>query len=209
MSYRQAQPYFASLANAFDEVAASLNKPAPTIDLHIPEDLFIDPALAKALNDMLVHMIRNSLDHGIEEPKDRRLAQKPEQGRVTISFRPQGRGFILDYADDGQGLNLQKIRTRAMQLNLKEAHSTDPEQLVQSIFAHGFNTSDRVTDVSGRGVGMEVVAKELRSWKARMRWNQLAQVTPDSQLLPFDLSILFPTGIVLASHSTPEVRIAL
>jgi chemotaxis protein histidine kinase CheA len=209
MSYRQAQPYFASLARAFDEVAATLNKPAPSIDLHIPEELFIDPTLAKALNDMLVHMIRNSLDHGIEMPEDRRLAHKPDQGRITIRIRPQGRGFILDYADDGRGLNLQKIRIRAMQLNLKEAQSTDPEQLVQSIFAHGFSTSDRVTDVSGRGVGMEVVAKELRTWQARLRWNQLALVTPESQLLPFDLSILFPQGTVLAGHSTPEIRIAL
>ncbi len=209
MSYRQAQPYFASLTTAFDEVAASLNKPAPTIDLNIPEELFIDPSLAKAMNDMLVHMIRNSLDHGIESPEDRRLANKPEQGRVTITIRPQGRGFILDFADDGRGLNLEKIRNRAMQLNLKEALATDPEQLVQSIFAHGFSTADRVTDVSGRGVGMEVVAKELRVWKARLRWNQLAQVTPESPQLPFDISILFPTGTVLASHSTPEIRIAL
>jgi HPt (histidine-containing phosphotransfer) domain-containing protein len=209
MSYRQVQPYFASLANAFDEVAASLNKPIPTVDLHIPEDLFMDPALAKSLNDVLVHMIRNSLDHGIELPDARRSANKPEQGRVTITFRPQGRGFILDYADDGRGLNLEKIRNRAVQLNLKEAQASDPEQLVQSIFAHGFSTAERVTDVSGRGVGMEVVAKELRTWKARLRWNQLAQVTPESQLLPFDVSILFPAGTVLASHSTPEIRIAL
>jgi HPt (histidine-containing phosphotransfer) domain-containing protein len=209
MSYRQAQPYFAGLADAFDEIAASLNKPTPTIILNIPEDLFMDPALAKALNDMLVHMIRNSLDHGIEAPEARRLVNKPDQGRVTISFHPQGRGFILDFADDGRGLNLEKIRSRAVQLNLREAQATDPEQLVQSIFAHGFSTADRVTDVSGRGVGMEVVAKELRVWKARLRWNQLAQVTPESQLLPFDVSILFPSGTVLATNSTPEIRIAL
>jgi HPt (histidine-containing phosphotransfer) domain-containing protein len=209
MSYRQAQPYFAGLADAFDEIAASLNKPTPTIILNIPEDLFMDPALAKALNDMLVHMIRNSLDHGIETPEARRLVGKPDQGRVTITFRPQGRGFIMDYADDGRGLNLEKIRNRAMQLNLREAQATDPEQLVQSIFAHGFSTADRVTDVSGRGVGMEVVAKELRVWKARLRWNQLAQITPESQLLPFDVSILFPSGSVLATSSTPEIRIAL
>jgi HPt (histidine-containing phosphotransfer) domain-containing protein len=209
MSYRQAQPYFAGLADSFDQIAASLNKPTPTIILNIPDELFMDPTLAKALNDMLVHMIRNSLDHGIETTEARRLAGKPDQGRVTISFRPQGRGFILDYADDGRGLNLEKIRSRAVQLNLREAQATEPEQLVQSIFAHGFSTADRVTDVSGRGVGMEVVAKELRVWKARLRWNQLAQVTPESQLLPFDVSILFPSGSVLATSSTAEIRIAL
>jgi HPt (histidine-containing phosphotransfer) domain-containing protein/two-component sensor histidine kinase len=209
MSYRQAQPYFSSLAHAFNEVAASLNKPAPSIVLDISEDLFMDPALAKSLNDMLVHMIRNSLDHGIETPEARRQANKPEQGQVTITLRPQGRGFILDFADDGRGLNLEKIRYRALQLGLKEAQSSDPEQIVQSIFAHGFSTAERVSDVSGRGVGMEVVAKELRVWKARLRWNQLAQINPESHMLPFDVSIFFPAGSVLASTSTHEIRIAL
>ncbi|HYX35715.1 MAG TPA: Hpt domain-containing protein, partial [Oligoflexus sp.] len=209
MDYRQARPYFAGLVSSFDDIASSLNKPAPSIHLDIPNDLFMDPTLAKSLNDILVHMIRNSLDHGIETPESRRERNKPERGQVSITLRPQGRGFILDYADDGRGLNLEKIRIRALQLGLAEAQATQPEQLVQSIFAHGFSTAERVTDVSGRGVGMEVVAKELRSWKARLRWNQIDLVTPESQLLPVDVSILFPTGSVLASPSMQEVRIAL
>ncbi|WP_141732635.1 Hpt domain-containing protein [Oligoflexus tunisiensis] len=209
MSYRQAQPYFADLVHGFDEIAAQLNKPAPTIHFDIPNELFMDAALAKAVNDILVHMIRNSLDHGIETPELRRQANKPERGQVTITFRPQGRGFILDYVDDGCGLNLEKIRNRAMQLGLREALAQDPEQLVQSIFMHGFSTAEDVSEVSGRGVGMEVVARELRTWKARLRWNQMAQAYTEAQLLPFDISILFPSGSVVASGSGHEVRIAL
>lgn len=209
VGFRQAAPYFSTLSRGFDEVAASLKKPAPTIHIDIPEDLFFDPALAKSMNDILVHMIRNSLDHGIELPDARRAAGKADRGNILISFRPQGRGFILDYADDGRGLNLVKIRARAEVLGLPEAQATTPDQLVQSIFAHGFSTADRVSDVSGRGVGMEVVAKEMRNWKARLRWNKINQVTPESQVLPVDVSILFPSGSILADETPSEVRLAL
>ena len=209
MNYRQALSYFSGLTHSFNETALSLGKPAPAIHLDIPEDFFMDPDLAKAINDILVHMIRNSLDHGIESPGERHAQQKPEKGQIIIQFRPQTRGFILDFADDGRGLNLARIKDRAIHLGLKDAETNNPEQIVQFIFSHGFSTSETVSHVSGRGVGMEVVAKELQNWKAKLRWNQLAKLSPESQLLPFDVSVLIPAGSILVSQANKEVRIAL
>ncbi len=209
LSYRQVQPYFQGLVHAFDDVAQGLGKPAPEIHLEISEELYVDPALLKSINDVLVHLIRNSLDHGIELASSRQALHKPERGQIRIGFRRQTKGFVIDYADDGGGLNLEKIRQRALQLGFAEAQSSSPEQWVQTIFMHGMSTAEKVSDVSGRGVGMEVVAQELRQWKARLRWNQMAQLGPDAKMLAFDISVLFPTGSSYISQTSQEVRMAL
>ncbi|MCX6128196.1 MAG: Hpt domain-containing protein, partial [Proteobacteria bacterium] len=161
MSYRQAGPYFRGIMDRFKALAESLGKPEPNLVMDIPSDFFLDPILAKSIVDILVHMIRNSLDHGIELPDDRLAMKKPRSGQITIQIRPQSQGFILDYVDDGRGLDLKQIRARAMKLNLPEAETTDIEALVDLVFRPGFTTSDPDSDESERGVGLQIVAQEL------------------------------------------------
>ena len=111
----------------------------------------------------LEHMLRNAVDHGIESPEDRRKAGKPETGTVRIAFHREGPEIVLELADDGCGLNREAIRDRAVERGLlaADAHVTDSE-IMQFVLQSGFSTADKVTQISGRGVGMDVVNSEVK-----------------------------------------------
>jgi two-component system chemotaxis sensor kinase CheA len=117
----------------------------------------IDRGIVEVLSDPLTHIIRNALDHGIEPPAERRLLGKPESGCITISARQQGGTVAIEVRDDGAGLDTEKIRRKA-----GVAPETSDEEAFKHIFAPGFSTKEDVTDVSGRGVGLDVVATRIR-----------------------------------------------
>ena len=111
----------------------------------------------------LEHMLRNSVAHGLEKPKQRREAHKPEEGTIAIKLRREGSEIVLEVSDDGAGLDREAIRRRGEQRGLIEAGATlSDTELDQLIFASGFSTSDKVSQLSGRGVGMDVVRNEVR-----------------------------------------------
>ncbi|MBN2656439.1 MAG: chemotaxis protein CheA [Spirochaetales bacterium] len=124
----------------------------------------LDKTVIEKLNDPLVHLIRNSIDHGIESPEERIAAGKPAGGTITLSARHSGASVIITVADDGAGLDTVRIRRKAIDKGLILPDEDLPEsELFKLIFAAGFSTSSTITKVSGRGVGMDVVRKEIET----------------------------------------------
>lgn len=122
----------------------------------------LDKTVIEKLQDPLVHLIRNSCDHGIEIPDVRKAAGKTTQGIVTLSAKHAGAFVVITIKDDGAGLNLERIREKAIEKGLLAGNAEVSEQeLCEMIFNPGFSTSDTVTSVSGRGVGMDVVKKDI------------------------------------------------
>ncbi|AUV81567.1 chemotaxis protein CheA [Salinigranum rubrum] len=124
------------------------------------QDIELDRTILDEISDPLMHVLRNAVDHGIEPPEERVEAGKPEQGTVTLSARREHDTVVIEVSDDGGGLDLDRIREKAVSKGLtsKEAISALPdEEVFDYIFHPGFSTNDQITDVSGRGVGMDVV----------------------------------------------------
>jgi len=128
------------------------------------EQTELDKTVMEKIGDPLVHLVRNSLDHGIEKPDVRREKGKPEQGTVHLNAFHQGGNIVIEIIDDGAGLNKDKIIEKAVGRGLLvEGEAVSDEQVHDLIFHAGFSTADTVSDVSGRGVGMDVVRKNIRS----------------------------------------------
>ena len=121
----------------------------------------LDKGLIEKITDPLTHLIRNSCDHGIEMPDVRAGAGKPEVGTVTLSASHQGGSILIEVKDDGRGLNRDKLIAKAREKGIDVADNITDAEAWQLIFAPGFSTADVVTDVSGRGVGMDVVKKNI------------------------------------------------
>ena len=124
----------------------------------------LDKTVLERIVDPLVHLVRNSLDHGIESPDKRRAAGKPETGTLSLSAYHKGGNIVIEIGDDGAGLNREKILGKAQERGLVKGsdHLMD-EQIYELIFLPGFSTAEVVSDVSGRGVGMDVVRKNIAS----------------------------------------------
>lgn len=121
----------------------------------------LDKGLIERIVDPLTHLVRNSIDHGIEQPEARRAAGKTEAGRLFLSAGQQGGSIVIEVADDGAGLNRERIMAKARENGLDAPDTMTDEEVWQLIFAPGFSTAEIVTDVSGRGVGMDVVKRNI------------------------------------------------
>ncbi len=129
----------------------------------VGEGMELDRSILDRMTAPLEHLLRNAISHGIESPEIRQESGKDEDGRVTLNLSREGNSVVITLSDDGAGLNMDAIRTRAMKLGLLAdgAEITDDE-LVQFILDHGFSTADEVSQISGRGVGLDVVASEVK-----------------------------------------------
>lgn len=124
----------------------------------------LDRQLLELIKDPLTHMVRNSCDHGLEMPDDRLAAGKPETGVVTLSAYHEGGHIIVDIIDDGRGISIDRVKAKALQNKLAteaELEQMSEQQIMQFIFRAGFSTAEKVTSVSGRGVGMDVVRTNI------------------------------------------------
>ncbi len=121
----------------------------------------LDKGLVEKITDPLTHLIRNSCDHGIEMPEDRRAKGKPEHGTITLSATHEGGSILIEVRDDGKGLSREKLLGKAREKGIDAPDSMTDAEVWGLIFAPGFSTADQVTDVSGRGVGMDVVKKNI------------------------------------------------
>lgn len=148
----------------FSRVVRDLAKECgKTITLQIKgEETELDKTVIERISDPMTHLIRNAVDHGIEPP-DRRLAQgKPAEGRIRLDAYHQGGSIFIEVADDGRGLDRSKILGKAVEQGLiSENESLSDDQVYRLIFRPGFSTAEQVTDVSGRGVGMDVVVRNI------------------------------------------------
>lgn len=128
------------------------------------EDVELDKSVIEAMGDPLTHLIRNSADHGIETPEVRKAAGKPSQGTIELIARHEGGQVVVEIIDDGAGIDLDKIKKKAEERNLltaKDAAELTEREVLRLIFAPGFSTAEQVSDVSGRGVGMDVVRSNI------------------------------------------------
>ncbi len=152
----------------------------------------IDRSILEALSDPLMHLVRNAFDHGIEKPDIRQSQGKSAQGTIEIKAAHRGNQTIITISDDGNGINLDKIRARAEQMGLDAEllAAASEDELLSLIFEPGFSTAERVTDLSGRGVGMDVVRNNLKQIRGEIRVDtQLGQGTTFTLTVPFTLSV--------------------
>lgn len=144
------------------DVARQLKKEV-NVEL-IGEETELDKNLVEALSDPLVHLVRNAIDHGIEAPDVRELAGKPRAGTLRLSAQQEGDHIVIIVGDDGGGIDADKLKLKAREKGLIEADAVarlSAEEALQLIFLPGFSTKDQATEVSGRGVGMDVVKSKL------------------------------------------------
>ncbi|MDH5660609.1 MAG: chemotaxis protein CheW, partial [Gammaproteobacteria bacterium] len=128
------------------------------------ESTELDKTVMEKIGDPLVHLVRNSLDHGIEKPETRIAAGKPETGEIHLNAYHEGGNIVIEITDDGAGLNLEKILSKAKSSGLvSDNDNLSDEEIADLIFRPGFSTADVVSDVSGRGVGMDVVRRNIRA----------------------------------------------
>jgi hypothetical protein len=124
------------------------------------QEVKIDKAMVESLADPLLHMVRNSADHGVEKPEDRRAAGKAEEAVIRIQAEQQGSRIMIRVSDDGKGIDPERVRSKAVERGLikeDESHQLSKEEVLSFIFRPGFSTAEVVTETSGRGVGMDVV----------------------------------------------------
>jgi chemosensory pili system protein ChpA (sensor histidine kinase/response regulator) len=144
------------------QTAAATHKQASLVV--IGNDILVDADVLNQLIDPLLHILRNAVDHGLESPDDRAAAGKPRAGTITLTVARRGQVVTVQVADDGRGLDLRDIRSRAVERGLlaADAMPTDAE-IARLTLLPGFSTRDMVTEISGRGVGLDVVATRLRA----------------------------------------------
>ena len=124
------------------------------------QDTELDKSIIEAIRDPLTHLVRNAVDHGIEPAAGREARGNPMHGRVALHAFHEGGKVIIEISDDGEGLDPQRVRAKALQAKLvtpEQAHRLNERELMNLVFLPGFSTADRVTQFSGRGVGMDVV----------------------------------------------------
>jgi two-component system, chemotaxis family, sensor kinase CheA len=158
----------------------------------VGEDTELDKTIAEELSDPLLHMVRNSIDHGIEPPDLRAASGKDPVARVKLAAYHNGGQIIIEISDDGRGLNREKILDKAQRNGLIEsgAHLSDNE-VFNLIFEPGFSTAEQVTDISGRGVGMDVVRKHVQKLRGRIEiQSRSGQGTTFLLRLPLTLAII-------------------
>ncbi|NCJ06462.1 response regulator [Synechococcales cyanobacterium C] len=164
------------------------------VDLNITGgSTLIDRAILEALHDPLIHLLRNAFDHGIEPPHIRTAQGKPEQGLIEIKAAYRGNQTVLILQDDGAGIDLDKIKARALMMGLDDAvlNRASTQELLELIFEPGFSTADQVTDLSGRGVGMDVVRTQLKQVRGNITVDtRPGQGTTMTLTVPFTLSVL-------------------
>ncbi|MDT8398498.1 MAG: chemotaxis protein CheA [Pseudomonadales bacterium] len=160
----------------------------------------LDKGLIERIVDPLTHLVRNSIDHGVETPEKRKAAGKNELGQLTLSAAHKGGSIMIEVTDDGAGLNREKILAKARSNGLPVSDGMSDNDVFQLIFAPGFSTAEVVTDVSGRGVGMDVVKRNIAALNGSIEIRSaLGFGTTISISLPLTLAILDGMSVALGN----------
>jgi two-component system chemotaxis sensor kinase CheA len=185
------------------DLARSLKKDV-TLVMH-GEDTDLDKNLVEALSDPLVHLVRNSVDHGIEAPDVREKAGKPRQGTVTLTAEQEGDHILLSIRDDGAGMDPDVLRRKAVEKGLYDQDAADrltENECFNLIFAAGFSTKEQISDVSGRGVGMDVVKTKISQLNGQL--HVMSEMGKGSTIIikvPLTLAIMPTLMIMLGDQS--------
>lgn len=179
--------------NRFPRVVRDLSqKLQKTVDLVVEGgQTEIDKSLIEKLVDPLTHLVRNSLDHGIEAPEVRLARGKPATGKLTLRAEQKGGNILISVLDDGAGLNRDKILAKARQRDIEISDNAPDNEVWQLIMAPGFSTAEQVTDVSGRGVGMDVVKRNIEAMGGKIEISSVAGLGSGMHIrLPLTLAIV-------------------
>lgn len=191
---------FERFPRALRQMSQQYNK---SVQLEIQgERTLVDRNVLEALQEPLMHIIRNCFDHGIEDPDMRRQQGKPETGTIAISARQQNGRTWIAIRDDGGGIPVEKIRDRACQMGLDESllAAATTQELLSLIFEPGFSTASEVTDLSGRGIGMDVVRSRLKDIRGDIQVDtQPGQGTTFTLSIPYTLSVT--RVLIVESHT--------
>ena len=183
---------YAKLPKVIRDLAKKLDKKVEFI--HLGDSVEIDKLMVEGLTDPLTHIIRNSLDHGIETPQERIKKGKKEMGTITISASQESGHIVIEIQDDGAGINVDKVLEKALENDVvteKEAQLMSHEDKAMLIFAAGLSTAEKVSDVSGRGVGMDVVMSNISSLGGSIKIKTVKDKgSTITILLPLTLAIL-------------------
>jgi two-component system chemotaxis sensor kinase CheA len=156
----------------------------------------LDKNVIEALKDPIVHLIRNAADHGIEAKEARAQAGKDPVGSIHLGARQIGSRVLITVSDDGAGLNVDKIKTRAVERKLLDASENDPQRIWSMIFQAGFSTAEKTTNLSGRGVGMDVVKRNIEKLRGEVEieseWGTGTEIT-----LSIPLTLVIIEGLVV------------
>ncbi len=183
-------PTFQKMARLLRDVSRKAGK---KVDLIISgEDTELDKTVIQQINDPLVHMVRNAVDHGIETPDRRRAAGKPEVGHVHLNACHEGGNIVIEITDDGRGLDAQALIAKGIEKGfVTRGAELSNEQAYALIFAPGFSTADKVTDISGRGVGLDVVKRNIEQLRGKVDiTSEVGRGTKFSIRLPLTLAII-------------------
>lgn len=191
------------------DLSRSLNK---EIELElIGEETDLDKNLVEALADPLVHLVRNSVDHGIEDPDVRQAAGKNRTGKITLSAKQEGDHILLTIQDDGAGMNADKIRNKAVEKGLLDPDSAarlDERECYNLIFMPGFSIKSEISDISGRGVGMDVVKTRITQLNGNVEVDSReGEGTEINVKLPLTLAIV-PTLMVIVGDQIFAIPLA-
>lgn len=179
--------------DSMSSLAKELHKPTPEVAL-VDADVAFNNQFAEALKSSFMHIVRNSLDHGIEPPEERKAAGKPEAGKLTFSCVKKDGGMELHIGDDGRGLALHKLYEKGVASGkFASEASTPPQAIAELIFASGLSTATQVTQVSGRGVGMDAVRAFLGEQGADIRI-ELTEIRAPLGFTPFKFVIALPAS---------------
>jgi two-component system, chemotaxis family, sensor histidine kinase and response regulator PixL len=183
------------LFNRFPRAIRNLSiEHAKPIDLQLKGGTtLIERSVLEALNDPLMHLLRNAFDHGIEPSAVRRAQQKPDAGTIEISATYRGNQTVITIKDDGGGIDLNKIRAKVKKMGIddREIANFKDSELIDLIFEPGFSTADKLTDLSGRGVGMDVVRTNIRSLRGDIFVDtKLGKGSTFTITVPFTLSVV-------------------
>ena len=181
------------------DLAAKLGK---QVELKtIGEGTELDKGLIEKISDPLTHLVRNSLDHGIENPEKRIASGKDKKGTITLSASHQGGNIVISIADDGAGLSRDRILAKAREKDIPVNDDMPDHDVWKLIFAPGFSTAEVVTDVSGRGVGMDVVKRNIEGMGGRVEISSIQdQGTTITIRLPLTLAILDGMSIAVGNE---------
>jgi two-component system chemotaxis sensor kinase CheA len=191
---------FSRFPRLVHDISAKLGK---KIELKlVGESTEVDKAVVELINDPLVHLIRNSLDHGIELPADRIAAGKPETGTIELKAYHRGGHIVIEIIDDGRGLDRNKLIKKAAEKGLIDENSIfSDKQAFELIFMPGFSTAETITDISGRGVGMDVVRRNIQALGGNIEIiSQTGKGTTISIHLPLTLAILDGQSVAIGNE---------
>ena len=198
-----AQDTLVDISHCVGTLAKDLNKALPEVKIEAA-DFYLSHRGDDLLRKIFVHILRNSMDHGIETPVERADKGKPKQGRIAITMKKTSGGVEMKFQDDGRGLNLNKIKAIALLRGLvKNEQQVTNEEIAELIFCSGLSTAGQVSDVSGRGVGMDAVRTFLLNEDGNIKIHLLQPSSQGHDFHPFYFEIFLPDHLFAATKEEP------